>query len=410
MTASLQRPGALAPLRHIGYRQLWCATLAGNIGHWAQLSAASWYFVQSLLRGDLAGMVQTAVMAPVLVFTMLGGALADRYDPFRVQFAAQLWTIGCAVALAVSIWWAAGPGVLLGWLFAHSVGLALRAPAWQACLVGLVGRAELPSAVLLNSSAFNLARVLGATLGGVGLTTVGAAGVFVGNAVLAMGLALTLYRHRHALRSSVEVGVTPVATRTGGGKIVLLLRDRFMRVIAWRSLLLGGASSALLTLLPVYVAGPLRGTASDYANTLACFGVGALCGTAILLWARTYRSVDTQLALRVALLALAIATLAATAHHAVAMLALLVGGAAWTSVFSLINTTVQLGTSPALRGTALAIYMTCMFGGMSVGSAIWAWLGDLFGVAVTYAAAATALFGTMALGRCRRLGAATYGA
>lgn len=375
-------PGRFASLRHARYRHRCIATLFANVGHWSQLSAVAWYVVESVGRLDLGGFVQSAAMAPVLLFTMAAGMLVDRYDGDVIQRWAQSGAMICACALAWAAWTEAHPYWLLGALFMHGVGLAVRAPAWQASLPALVGHADLPGAILLNASAFNLARIAGAALGGLLLPAFGLVAVCVLNALLAAGLLLVLLAHR---------GSPARGHVSRNGAAMQTLAHPFARRVAWRSLALGVPASAILALLPAHVSGSLAGDAAAYGQALAWFGAGAVVAGLCATGAHGRRGVERELATRALVLAAAMAALACCHAIASAAVCLLVAGGAWTTLFARINTALQLGVPDAMRGTALALYITCMFGGMTFGSAAWSLLADSRGTAFTLGVAALAL-------------------
>lgn len=376
------RSGRFAPLRHRRYRHRCLATLLANIGHWSQLSAVAWYMVETAGREELGGFVQSAAMAPVLLCTMIGGLLADRHDGEAIQRWAQAGVVACAGALAYAAWIGAHPFWLLALLFMHGVGLAVRAPAWQAGLLALVGQQHLAGAVLLNASAFNLARIVGAALGGLLLSNFGLVVVCVVNALLASTLLVVLL-----------TGVRPSAhaRATVRGSLSQAFAHTLCRRVACRSLALGVPASAILALLPAHVSTALGGDAAGYGHALAWFGAGAVAGGLCATNTARFVGVERAVGLQVLVLAVAMATLALCHDTTSAVPCLAAAGAAWTTLFANINTTLQLGVPDTIRGTALALYITCMFGGMTLGSAAWSLLAAGNGTSNALLVAALAL-------------------
>jgi MFS family permease len=375
-------PGRFAALRHRRYRYRCIATLLANIGHWSQLSAVAWYVLEAADNHGLSGLVQSAAMAPVLLFTLFAGSLVDRHDGEAVQRWAQGGVLVCGGLMAWVAWRKAEPIWLLVVLFVHGVGLAIRAPAWQASLPALVHRTELPGAVLLNASAFNLARIAGAAMGGMLLPAVGLPVLCVINMVLAGTLLTVLLADR----------LPPARQASAGGTVRQAIMHPLARRIAWRSLMLGVPASAILALLPAHVSGALAGDASAYGGALAWFGAGAVVGGLCITRTRA-DGVDHGLAVRTILLAVGMAGLAAARDTYSAAAWLLLAGGAWTRLFALINTTLQLGVPDNIRGSALALYITCMFGGMTLGSAVWSLIAEHHGTPRTMALASLLLAG-----------------
>ena len=122
----------LAPLRNRMYRRLWIATLLSNFGVWIQSVAAAWLMTSIAPTVDFVAWVQAATSLPPLLFTLVGGVLADRLDQRLVFLVAQ--TIVLAVALSLSLLDHFGlmtPWLLLALTFALDSGSALRYPAYQ---------------------------------------------------------------------------------------------------------------------------------------------------------------------------------------------------------------------------------------------------------------------------------------
>src|SRR5215471_11337552 len=126
----------LAPLRNGIYRRLWIAALFSNFGVWIQSVAAAWLMTSIAPTVDFVAWVQAATALPPLVFTLVGGVLADRIDQRLVFLTAQV--IVLVVALLLSVIDGFGlmtPWLLLGLTFALDSGSALRYPAYQTTIV-----------------------------------------------------------------------------------------------------------------------------------------------------------------------------------------------------------------------------------------------------------------------------------
>src|SRR5207253_7679904 len=138
------------PLRNRVFRALWIAVLVSNIGVWMQTVGAQWLLVQLPYASLLVALVQTADTLPDLLFSPVGGVLADMFDRRKVLIAVQVcMTI---VGLALTILTAAGqmpPALLLTLLFILGTGSAFSVPAYQALVPDLIARPQLRSASAL---------------------------------------------------------------------------------------------------------------------------------------------------------------------------------------------------------------------------------------------------------------------
>jgi MFS family permease len=119
---------------------------------------------------------RTAVALPILLWSLVSGALADGHDRRKLMLAAQIFMLLVSLAWAICTWIAGcRPGLLLTFTLSHwAAVLHSNAPAWQASVGDMVPRAQLAHAVALNSMGFNIARSLGPAIGGIIVATAGA--------------------------------------------------------------------------------------------------------------------------------------------------------------------------------------------------------------------------------------------
>ena len=158
---------ALSPLRVPIFRNVWLASLCSNFGGLIQSVGAAWLMLEMTRQADMVALVQTSVALPVVLFSLLGGAIADSLDRRRVMLAAQFFMLVVSAALAVCAWQdLLTPWLLLGFTFLIGCGASFNGPAWQASVQDMVTRPQLSAAVALNSMGFNLARSTGPAIGG----------------------------------------------------------------------------------------------------------------------------------------------------------------------------------------------------------------------------------------------------
>jgi MFS family permease len=151
-----------SPLRRAVFRAVWTAAIASNIGTWIQSVGAAWLMTSLTPSPLLVALMQTATSLPVFLLGLPAGALADVVDRRKLLLVTESWMLLVALALGVltlagliSAW------TLLALTFLLGVGAALDAPAWQAIIPELVERHELPSAVALHATGFNVAWAIG---------------------------------------------------------------------------------------------------------------------------------------------------------------------------------------------------------------------------------------------------------
>ncbi|HEY9016384.1 MAG TPA: MFS transporter, partial [Gemmatimonadales bacterium] len=179
MSATLVRA-----LRHRNYRLFMSGQAVSLIGTWMQTVAESWLVYRLTGSAVLLGVVGFANRIPVLLFSTVGGAVADRYNRHRIVIATQAASMCLAGLLAmltltgrVQVWHLMAIACALGLVNAFDI------PTRQSFVVQLVPREDLPNAIALNSTMFNGARIVGPAVAGWLVATVGEGWCFLANAL-----------------------------------------------------------------------------------------------------------------------------------------------------------------------------------------------------------------------------------
>src|SRR5690554_370991 len=217
-----QRPTALSAMRYPIFRRVWFASVSSHFGGTIQSVGAAWLMLSIAQSANMVALVQASVTLPVMLFSLVAGAMADSFDRRRMMLAAQVFMLVVSVALSVCAWLGViTPWLLLLFTFLIGCGAAFNSPAWQASVGDMVPRGELPGAVAFNSMGFNIARSVGPAIGGAIVAAAGAAAAFAINAVSYVALVVVLARWRpkrsprplprEALGGAMAAGVRYVA-------------------------------------------------------------------------------------------------------------------------------------------------------------------------------------------------------
>jgi len=389
--------GILAPLRLPLFRAIWLANLVGSIGWLVQGVGAAWLMTTLAGTPDMVALVQSATMAPILLFALFAGALADLWDRRWVLLLAQLWVAAASFGLAAV--GGAGlltPASLLLFTFLVGTGAALNGPAWQAVVREIVPAGELAAAVTLNAIGFNLARALGPAVGGAVVAAFGTQAAFLlnGGAALALVAVLLFWRRqlpkdelpRERLGSAVVTGLRYVGETPA------------IRAILVRSAVFGIAASAALALLPLIARDRLGGGPVVYGLLLGAFGIGALLGAFVIHPLRHRRGAEFVVtALSAAGGAAFVLIGLLPGWFAPVVLALAVAGTAWLGAFSTFNITLQMRTAFWVQARVLSLYQTVVFGGMAVGAWAWGEVAHATSLEGAYLLAGAMLLGSVAL-------------
>ncbi len=371
MTTALG-PRSLNPFRTLtkyrNFRIFWIGQTVSLIGSWMQQVAVGWTALELSNDPLLVGLAAAAGTFPILLFSIPGGLVADRNEKLRVVRIAQslmlleaaiLW--GLSLTGHLTIHW-----LLTLTLFGGTLS-AFEIPARQSLIVELVGREDLPNAIGLNSTGFNLARVLGPTIAAIVIARMGLAWTFGLNALsylaVLVGLAmLRLPERRTETRSTMS-------SVEGLREAVRYIRDTpplpALLLVATIFSLLG---IPVLTLLPIVARDQLGLGADGYGALMACIGLGAVAGALAI--AATGGGATPGRTLRLASVAFpALLVLFSLARAPMlAGLLLYAVGVAMIVNNALVNARMQAIVPDALRGRVMSIYVMVYIGASPVGS------------------------------------------
>ncbi len=355
---------ATSPLRFRDFKLMWGGFFVSQIGTQMQVVAVAWQVYQ--LTGDplALGAIGLARVVPVIVLGVFGGVFADVVDRRRLLLGTQTAMMLCSLGL----WWLTDSDRVtmpLLYLFCVLAGsaTALSNPARQAMIPTLVSEAALPRALGLSVSSWQLATVLGPTLGGFVLGASGAAVVYLLDAAsfVAMIIALLLIRKRGKAAPTTTIGLDALAE---GFRFLwqtpillgLMLADFLGTFFAGAMLLMPVFANELLHVGPqglgLLFAAPAAGSAL-VALSIALVGPPPLSGATVLICIGLY--------------GLSTAAFGMTSSFVFALLFLALGGAADGASTVVRQTLRQLLTPDHLRGRMTGVTMIFFMGGPQLG-------------------------------------------
>jgi len=360
------------------YRLYAGGMLVSNTGTWMQRVGQDWLVLQLTHNsGTALGITTGLQFLPMLLFSLWGGVLADRYPKRRVLLLTQTLMAMTALVLGGLVL----SGAVETWhvyLLAFALGTAtsIDNPARQAFVVEMVGPEEMTNAVGLNSASFNAGRLLGPAVAGLLIGWLGTTGpVFMINAVSFAAVIAALLRMRpDELTPSRPAERSPGQVREGLRYVAI--RPDLLAVIAV-VFVVGtfGFNFQMTTALmatQVFHKGP-----REFGLLGSIMAVGSLTGA--LFAARRGQPLQRLVlgaAAAFGLLEVAAGLMPTYLTFAAALVP--VGVAALTFATSA-NATVQLSVDPAMRGRVMAVYMAVFMGGTPLGSPFLGWLAEVAG-------------------------------
>ena len=346
----------------------WFASLLSNIGTWAQQVAQPWLLLSLGASSLLVGLDSFAMSAPVWVLTLAGGILADRADRRHVIAGFQSLQMLCPIIIvALLLAGTVRPWMIIALSLIVGVTDALSMPSFSSIVPSIVQRKQIAAGLALNSTQFNISRILGPALAGILMASVGAIGCFVVSAASYLpfiGVALLILPHGKPAPTESQPFNAP-HPYAGIGVIVRMphLRDALLTTF-----FSGLLCAPLLTFCPVLVKSAFHGTAAQYSLTVGAFGLGGLLGATALLAVdatRDRRRLSSWFAAGFGL-TLVFAALVPWFWCLVGLLVL--AGMSMSVTNTSTNTVVQTSSSSHLRGQAVSLYMLAVRGGAALGS------------------------------------------
>jgi MFS family permease len=346
---------------------IWSASLVSNFGSLIQAVGASWMMTSIAPSADMVALVQASTTLPLMLLSLPSGATADIWDRRLLMLVAQgLMLVVAAALTAIAYLGMITPWTLLTLTFLLGCGTALYSPAWQSSVGEQVPRADLPSAVALNSLAFNIARTVGPAIGGIIVAKAGPPAAFLLNSLSYVALIIVLALWRRPKPAPFLPPENMLMAMGAGLRYARLSPD--IRTVLIRGAAFGVLGSSIWALMPLIARDLIGGNAVTYGVLLGAFGSGAVLGALSSTVLR--KRYTNEIIVRVSTAGFGIASIitAVSSWHALSMGALMVGGASWVLALSTFNVTVQTSSPRWVVGRTVAIYQMVTFGGLSIGS------------------------------------------
>ncbi|MEM9670502.1 MAG: MFS transporter [Pseudomonadota bacterium] len=405
---SEKQVSAWTPFAHGGFTLLWTATLVSNIGTWMHDVGAGWLMTTLTPSPATVALVQAATTAPIFLFALFAGALADCVDKKKL-----LIIVNIAMAITAGLMTLAvqsdmmSPALLIIFTFALGAGAAFIAPAWQAVVPSLVPRSALQPAIALNSMGINIARAIGPAVAGFLIASVGLVTPFLANLISLLIIIIALLAWKSGEKSDNTLPPEPLFGAMLTGLRHALYNDALKATLA-RALGFFVSASAYWALLPLIAKGIddnlLGGGAQLYGILLTSTGAAAVIGALILPSLRKSMSASTLVSLGTLGTAGALLILALAPYTITAILGSLLAGVSWIAVLTSLNVSAQTSLPNWVRARGLAVLLMVFFGSMTIGSTVWGQVAEQAGISVALGTAAASLLVALPILRNVELG------
>jgi MFS family permease len=375
-------------LSHRDFRLFWIGAFLSNVGTWMQVVAQSWLVLLLTNSAFWLGLDGFFATAPGFIFTLLGGVFADLIDRRRLLLVTQVIAGLAALALAVLVYTQlVNRWMVLGFSFITGCCMALASPSFLAMTYDLVGREDLANAIAMNSTQFQLSRVVGPALAGVAFEVFGLAGCFFANGLsfVAVVAALSVVRpaaqpapkhsvrDRRALWRDLQEGFSYVRNRPRVSSLLMLS--------AVNSLF----GAPYFTLIPIYARDIFKLGETGLAIMMGAAGVGAFLGALLVAYLGDFKRKGWFVIGGAIAFGLFIINFAISSKLWLSMVFLVGLGFSIVVCVALINTLLQKLVTDQMRGRVMSMFMLSFIGAVPIGNIAAGASSKQFGPQITLA-------------------------
>jgi len=371
------------------FRIMWLGSCVSTIGTFVQQFAQSWLVYDLTKDAFYLGLDLFLGQLPIILFSLVGGVFADRLDRKKMLLLSQYIQMTCAFVLTVlffthtvRVWH------ILSLSFIVGIGQSFGGPAYSALLPTLVGAEDLANAIAMNSIQFNVARVIGPTIGGLAYTALGATWCFTLNGIsfIAVIISLIVIKvpfvkpkvHTSVLKSMKE-GIVFIRDREGLAPLV---------VLAFCTTLFG---FSLTGFLPVVVRTIFHRGPGTYELLLIFSGAGSICGALMVAATERIKGQGRAALLTLFVLGATTAAFAFSRWLPLSCVLIFFAGMAVMASASLMLSLVQLIVADSMRGRVMSVYNLAFRAGIPLGALTLGKLIPYLGVSVALACFGLAL-------------------
>ncbi len=387
-------------LRNRDFRLFWLGQLVSLSGTWMQSVAQGWLVYSLTKSAFYLGLVAACGTFPILLFTLAGGIVADRFRKRNLLLITQALSIIPSVALAIltdigiiTVWQVALFAVVLGTVNAFDM------PARQSFIVEMVGKENLTNAIALNSAAFHGARMVGPVIAGVTIAYAGLPACFYLNALSFVAVIISLSRIR--ARGKIRDKSSGMMKDLADGLLYIRRHSPVFQVIVLVAIfsLLG---MPFITLLPIFAAEIFGQGPEGFGIMVGATGAGALLAALSLAFREDIEDKTKFMAVSALCFSVLLFLFSFMKLFSIAIGILVFIGWSLVSFFAVANSHIQLSVPDDLRGRAMSVYTFVFLGTAPIGNSIVGAAANEFGAALTVSAVAVVCLIT-ALFFCRKI-------
>lgn len=360
------------------------SSLLSNIGTWMQQIAQPWIILSISHSSFLIGLDSFAMNSPGFIFTLWGGVLSDRFNRMKIvlffqiiQFICVTTLLGLLIAGVIQVWMIILISVLVG------TTDALSMPSFQSIIPSLVTKSEIPHAIALNSTQFNLSRMLGPAIAGIMMVRWGAVACLSANVLSYIPFFISMYwiypKTRKGLQK--EISSKPLGNLSTLSEFKNILQSPDVRTPLLTILFTTLFCGPLMTFSPVVIKDVFHAEVGSFGGVMAAFGLGGLIGAALGLIKLPVRIKKSQYSTGIgALLGLIVSIIALNRSLTALSFLMVLAGAALTLSNLTSVSFLQENASNHQRGKIVSLFQLALQGGFALGGLTTGFLSSHIGI------------------------------
>ena len=350
------------------FRLFWFGQIVSLSGTWMQSVAQGW-LVYSLTKSPFyLGLVAAAGSLPILLFTLAGGIVADRFRKRNLLLLTQAFSIIPAVLLGlltefhlIVVWQVALLATFLGTVNAFDI------PARQSFMVELVGKNSLTNAIALNSAAFHGARMIGPVVAGVAISYMGLPACFYLNAISFLAVIFALSKIES--RGEKNEGSQGIWKDLAEGLQFIRNKPDIYRTIILITVF-SLIALPFITLLPVFAGDVLKKGSKGFGFLVGATGAGALSAALTLAFKGEIENKNRFMAFSASCVSFSLLVFSLSENFVLSLVVLVLIGWGLVSFLATANSFIQLSTPDRLRGRAMSVYTFVFLGTAPIGNSL----------------------------------------
>lgn len=387
-----RRAGMFRALSHRNFRLFWMGAFLSNCGTWMQAVAQSWLVLMLTNSAFWLGLDAFMATAPGFFLTLAGGVFADLVDRRRLLIYTQVVAGLTALILAPLVWTnVVNRWMVLGFSFVTGCCMAVAGPSYQAMTFDLVGREDLANAVALNSSQFQLSRVIGPVLAGVGFKYFGLAGCFFVNGLsfIAVVVGLKMVRFDKAKTQNLVPTHSIKDRKAFWQDLIAGVRYVRNRPRVFSLLMISGVTSLFgapyLTLVPIFARDLFHLGETGLAWMMGTAGAGAFFAALMLAYLGDFKRKGWSVLGGSLAFGIFLVTFALSNNLVSSLISLFAIGSSIVTSVAVTNTLLQKLVTDEMRGRVMSMFILSFIGTMPIGNIVAGIASNHFGVRYTLA-------------------------